>query len=109
MCCVSDPGQSFSLLHPWVKSADTDFITLPDATSSETAEDVRLGVGVGGGPNLGLPQPQWRVPEQFGRQNEDMADHTNGPQSLPQEVDPSLRKLPLIEVSLPLELFKTAQ
>lgn len=54
---VSDTDPSFSLLHPWVKSTDTDFITLPDATSSETAENVRLGVGVGSGPNLGLPQP----------------------------------------------------
>lgn len=35
----------FSLLHPWVKSADTDFITIPDATFNETAETVRLGVG----------------------------------------------------------------
>lgn len=77
------PAQSFSLLHPWVKSADTDFITIPDATLSETAETVRLGVGVEGGPNLGLPQPQWRVPGQFGRQNEAMDDHTDSSQSLP--------------------------
>lgn len=82
MHCVSDPGWSFSLLHPWVKSADTDFITIPDATFSETAETVRLGVGVEGGPNLGLSPPQWRVPGQSGRQNEAMDDHTDGSQSL---------------------------
>lgn len=81
---VNNPGQSFSLLHPWVKSADSDFITLLDATSSETAESMRLGVGVEGGPNVGLPQPQWRVPGQFGRQNEAMGDHTDGSQTLPQ-------------------------
>lgn len=83
---VNDRGQFFSLLRPWVKSTDTDFVTLPDATSSETVESVRLGVGVEGGPNLGLPQPQWRVPGQFGRQNEVVGDHTDGSQSLPKRL-----------------------
>lgn len=50
------------------------------------AESVRLGVGVEGDPNLGLPQPQWRVPGQFGRQNEAMGDHTDGSQSLPKKL-----------------------
>lgn len=45
-----------------------------------------LGVGVEGDPNLGLPQPQWRVPGQFGRQNEAMGDHTDGSQSLPKKL-----------------------
>lgn len=92
MHSVSDPSRSFSLLHPRVKSTDTDFITLPDATSSETTESVRLGVGVEGGPNPGLPQPQWRVPEQCGRQNEAMGDHTDGSQSLPKGLTFLLRK-----------------
>jgi hypothetical protein len=44
---------------------------------------VSLGVGVEGGLKLGQPQPQWRVPEQSGRQNEAIGDHTAGSQSLP--------------------------
>lgn len=60
-----------------------DFITLHDATSREAAERVRLDVGGEGGLKLGLPQPQWRVPGQFGRQNEAVDDHREGSRSLP--------------------------
>lgn len=106
---VKDQGWSFSPLHPLVNSTDTDFIILPDATSSETAEG-EVGRGSAGWSGPGLPQPQWRVPEQFRRQNEAMDDHTDGSKSLPKEFSPSaLINLFFIEVSLHSELFKTAQ
>lgn len=59
------------------------FITLRDATSREAAERLRLDVGGEGGLELGQPQPQRRVPKQFGSQNEAVDDHTEGSQSFP--------------------------